>query len=104
MIRSIVTTLLLFLVLTLAGCSGDPVPLTGTWRATSGDTAIELTLEKDGKGTWSTDLDEIPFKWTVRDDGSLWIHTREGGVIPGKIANKTLRVSLPGMEPLAFTK
>ncbi len=100
----ITPALLILLVLALAACSQEQTPVAGTYRATTDGTEIVLTLNKDGKGTWSTDLDEITFKWTTRAKDEIWIHSREGGVIQGKIKNSTLRLSLPGTDTLIFER
>ena len=104
MTRRIVSALVILLLLALAACSGDPAPVSGEYRAETDGTQIVLTLDKDGKGTWSTNLDEIPFKWTLRPDGSLWVHTREGGVIRAEIGENSLRMRLPGTDTLVFTR
>ena len=104
MTRRLIPAFAVLLLLALAACSGDRATVSGTYRAVSDGTEIVLTLDKEGKGTWSTDLDEIPFKWTLRPDGSLWVHTREGGVIRAEIVDDGLRMRLPGTDTLIFTR
>jgi hypothetical protein len=104
MTRRLVPAFVLLLLLALAACSGDRATVSGTYRAVSDGTEILLTLDKDGKGTWSTDLDEIPFKWTLRADGTLWLHTREGGVITVETGKVSLRLRLPGTDVLVFVR
>lgn len=100
----IAPALLILLILALAACSQEQTTVAGTYRAISDGTEIVLTLNKDGKGTWSTDLDEISFKWSTRAADKIWIHSREGGVIQGRIKNSTLRLTLPGTNTLIFER
>ena len=96
--------LTLVLVLTLAACSPqDADSIAGTYAA-RGDTSIALTLNDNGKGTWSTDMDEISFKWSVREGGILWVHTREGGVIQGVARDGQVTLTLPGVGELVFER
>lgn len=96
--------LLLVLILVLAaGCTRDTGPVAGTYTA-SGETPVTLTLDESGKGTWSTDLDEITFKWSVRKGNTLWVHTKEGGVIQGAIEDGRIRLALPGVGEMEFER
>ncbi|BDQ34993.1 hypothetical protein [Pseudodesulfovibrio portus] len=94
-------TLLIILTL-LAACAQDKKSVAGKYVARGPASEIVLTLNKDGKGTWSTDTDEIPFKWSLRGDGKLWLHTKTGGVLQGTVEDGTIRLDLPGIRDLTF--
>ncbi|MGE4191865.1 MAG: hypothetical protein AB7E51_00600 [Pseudodesulfovibrio sp.] len=95
--------LLLMLLPAFTACAPDRDTLPGDYSARNGEIEIRLRLGKDGKGVWSTDTDEIPFKWSRRDEGHIWLHTVAGGVIPGTIEGEDIRLTLPGVPPLVFT-
>ena len=95
---------ILVLVLTLlAACAQDRNSVAGKYVAQGPTSEIVLTLGKDGKGTWSTDMDEIPFKWSLRPDGKLWLHTKAGGVLQGTVEAETILLKLPGVGELTFS-
>ncbi|MGL1862031.1 MAG: hypothetical protein OCC46_05845 [Pseudodesulfovibrio sp.] len=104
MMRRILPILLLLFAMVLTACSQDKGAVAGTYAAQSNETEIVLTLKDNGKGTWSTDLDEIEFKWSIRKGGELWLHTKEGGVIPGVISDDTITMILPGVDQLVFQR
>jgi hypothetical protein len=95
---------LLILLLALAACAPDKGDAAGRYTATTDDTGITLTLGENGRGTWSTDTDEIPFKWSRPAPDQLWLHTREGGVIRGRMESGRLILALPGVDELVFER
>ncbi len=95
---------LLLTAMTLAACTQDREAVTGTYAGQNGKTEIILTLKDNGKGTWSTDQDEIQFKWSLRKGGKLWLHTREGGVIQGQIRDGKITLALPGIDELLLLR
>lgn len=95
---------LLILLLILAACSPDRGSVAGSYTATTGEGEIVLTLNENGRGTWSTDTDEIPFKWSRPAPDQLWLHTREGGVIQGRMDDGRLTLALPGVDELVFER
>ena len=92
------------LLLTLMACSPARETVTGTYTAQGEDTTVVLTLNENGRGLWSTDTDEIPFKWSLRKDGQLWLHTKTGGVIQSTLIDGKITLTLPGVEELLFTR
>lgn len=94
----------LSLSLALAACAPDKGEAVGSYVASTDETEILLTLNANGRGTWSTDTDEIPFKWSLPRAGQLWLHTREGGVIQGRIENGRVTIALPGVAELEFER
>ncbi len=96
--------LLLAVVMSLSACSQDKKSMAAKYTAKSNDMEIVLNLKEDGRGTWSTDTDEISFKWSIRKGEQLWLHTREGGVIQGRLKGKRITLTLPGVDELVFSR
>ena len=94
----------LFLLLTVSACSPDKESLVGKYTAQGDDTEVVLTLAEDGRGTWSTDLDEISFKWSLNREGQVWLHTTDGGVISGVLNEQDLVFTLPGVGEFVFSR
>lgn len=96
--------LIALLLVVLTACSPAKETITGTYAAQGKDTKVVLTLNEDGRGVWSTDTDEIPFKWSMRGDGQLWLHTKTGGVIQSRLVDGKIALTLPGVDELLFTR
>jgi hypothetical protein len=62
-----------------------------------------LELKDDDNGVWTTNEKEVPFRWSVKGKG-IRLHTKEGGIITGKIADDTITVTLPGDKVMTFKK
>ena len=92
------------LLLMLTACSQGKDSAAGTYAAQSPDTEVVLTLSENGRGTWSTDADEISFKWSLRKGGQLWLHTKEGGVVQGRLVEDQIALNLPGVDELVFSR
>jgi hypothetical protein len=90
---------LFFAAFSLLSC-GSAQDLSGRYVSIAGQPAVQLELERDGKGEWATDIDAVPVKWEVRG-GEVWLHTKAGGVLKGTIKGGTLVFDLPGTP--AFT-
>lgn len=95
---------LLLLVVALSACLQNKEVVAGTYVAMGGESEVTLVLKDNGKGTWSTDLDDIQFKWSVRKGGKLWLHTVEGGVVQGQVAGNKIFLTLPGVDELVFMR
>jgi len=65
------------------------------------ETVIEL--KEDGQGSWRTADDEVTFRWSLRDH-EIRFHTKEGGIIIGKIDQEILEITLPGAKIMSFKK
>ena len=80
--------------------------LVGKYHAASGlDGRISATLalEANGKGIWSIETDNAPFRWDVQQN-RIRLHTQSGGVIEGTIDNGTIHIALPGMDVIWFAR
>ncbi len=97
----------LALVLLCFGGCGEADGLEGRYRAEFQDKTqlqvITLELGRTGQGTWKTGGDQVSFKWEVRG-AEVRLHTREGGVLAGRVGNNTIDLQLPGMPSLTFNK
>lgn len=97
---------LFLLVLIPQGC-GSPKRYMGTYVSVSAGEPprMETTLElKDNdSGVWTTNEKEVQFRWSVKGN-EIRLHTKEGGVITGKIADHTITVTLPGDKVMTFQK
>lgn len=77
----------------------------GTYQAidTIGDTRKENIIElmENGEGSWCCGDGEVLFTWYVKGN-ELRINTKEGGIMVGKLENKSFTVTLPGQKTLSF--
>ena len=64
---------------------------------------VVIELKEDGQGLWRTLDQEVSFRWSTRG-GEIRLHTRDGGVIIGKINDKSLQIKLPGARTVSFKK
>ena len=62
-----------------------------------------LELKGDDNGLWTTNEKEVPFRWSIKGK-EIRLHTKEGGVIIGKISDDTITVTLPGDKVMTFKK
>ena len=102
MSRTILTACVLCLL--LAGCRGPVESLTGDYAAEGTGTAARLSLHSDGGGALSVGAEEAPFRWEVKENGQVFLHTRQGGVIAGKMGEGTLELNMPGAGRQVFRK
>jgi len=64
---------------------------------------VTIELKANGGGVWATEEDNILFRWEIKGK-EIWLLTKSGGVIVGKIVNDTIDVSLPGVAPYHFKR
>lgn len=93
--------LLTTMIICFASCEKERDP-TGKYEAVSSNRgSVVLELKEDGSGVWMFNDDEAFFKWEVKD-GSVWLHTKEGGVIAGRFEGDSIRILLPGIGEFVF--
>ena len=64
----------------------------------------QLELQEKGIAVWRVADDEVSFRWDIKDS-EIWLSTKSGGIIIGKIKGGTIEVLLPGTkEPCCFRK
>ncbi|HPD61696.1 MAG TPA: hypothetical protein PKV48_08075 [Thermodesulfobacteriota bacterium] len=97
---------LLIFVFILPGCDSSTQYI-GTYVSVSKEKTSQmetiLILKDDDNGLWTTNEKEVPFRWSVKGK-EIRLHTKEGGVIIGKILDDTITVTLPGNKLMTFKK
>jgi len=95
--------ILLGVMYAISGCS-EQVEMTGTYQQVSGDvpgSSSVIELEDTKNGVWQTEIDEVSFRWSVRDN-EIWMHTKTGGVIIGRITDQGFVIELPEVGSFVF--
>jgi hypothetical protein len=89
-----------------SGCAREDKYI-GSYTATEKSppefSAMQVDLQKDGKGIRRVHGEEVQFEWKVKGS-ELRIHTRDGGILIAKMNNGTLEVTLPGSKTLYLQK
>ncbi|MDA8404530.1 MAG: hypothetical protein M0Z56_10100 [Desulfobacteraceae bacterium] len=62
-----------------------------------------IELMENGEGSWTCCDGEVLFTWYVKKN-ELRINTKEGGIMVGKLKNKSFTIMLPGKKTLTFVK
>ncbi len=57
----------------------------------------------NGQGSWSIEEDNASFKWEIREN-EIWLHTKSGGLIVGRIVGEAIVINLPGVGEYYFKK
>jgi len=91
-------------LLLLVACRGPVEGLTGDYEAEGTGAAARLSLRSDGGGALSVGAEEAPFRWEVRENGQVFLHTRQGGIISGRKGEGTLELDMPGAGRQTFRK
>lgn len=68
-----------------------------------GRISATLELQANGKGLWSIETDNAPFRWD-RSQNKIRLHTQSGGVIEGTIDNQAIQMAIPGMGLIRFER
>ncbi|MFW5730237.1 MAG: hypothetical protein ACOCPN_00685 [Desulfonatronovibrionaceae bacterium] len=99
---------LVFFLLLLAVSMGSACTresgLTGRYTAvldSARQTRSVIELKKDGQGIWETEIDLVNFRWKVRGE-EIWLHTKTGGVITGRLTSTGFVVEIPGVGQYEF--
>jgi hypothetical protein len=79
----------------------------GIYKAQDGEASkyagSQIELMEKGRATWRALDDEVSFRWEVKDS-EIWLSTKSGGIIIGKIHDDTIEVTLPGAKTMSFKK
>lgn len=99
--------LLLFsFAVVLSGCDSDK-RYTGTYVAVSKEkpprTETILELKDHATGVWKTKEREVPFRWSIKKN-EIRFHTKEGGIITGKISKDVITLRLPNDKVMTLKK
>lgn len=84
----------------ILGCTGDREQYAGKYFYGH---ELELELGENGTGSWSTLEDNVSFRWEIREK-QIWLHTKAGGLITGKINKNSIEINLPGVGIHSFIK
>ncbi len=63
----------------------------------------QIELMEKGMGVWRLLGDEVSFRWDVKDS-EIWLRTKLGGIIIGKIQGEIIEITLPGSKTMSFRK
>jgi hypothetical protein len=92
-------------LLLLAGCRGPVEDLAGDYESERVDLSpARLTLRADGGGSLTVGAQEAPFRWEVREEDRVVLHTRQGGAIAGRLGRGVLELDMPGVGREIFRK
>jgi hypothetical protein len=62
-----------------------------------------IELKENGQGIWRIHDDEVSMRWTIKDN-EIWLHTKAGGIVIGKIKDDAVEITLPGRSITYFKK
>jgi len=106
-LKSRVKLLLVLSLFAWLGACDRQDALVGTYSAitsgTSDPVAATLELHADGKGFWSIETDNAPFRWDVQK-GKIRLHTQSGGVIQGILDRDIIQIELPQSGIIRFKR
>ena len=63
----------------------------------------QLELMEKGQAVWRLSDAEVSFRWDIKDS-EIWLSTKSGGIIIGKIHGDTIEITLPGANKMSFKK
>ncbi len=98
-------SLLFFLAVGMAGCGDAPRSNAVYVGEIPGEQVltVELRLDSNGTGAWVSEEETTPFKWEMKRD-QIWLHTNAGGVVPGKITEDHVELTVPSHGVIVFSK
>lgn len=95
-----------FILLSLFSCAPKDV-YEGVYRVEGEHPAkysmAQIELKEKGMGVWRVHDDEAPFRWDVKDS-EIWLSTKLGGIIIGKIQSGFIEITLPGSKTVSFKR
>ena len=73
----------------------------GVYKAKGGKTEkycnSQIELREKGQAVWRVPDDEVTFRWNIKDN-EIWLSTKSGGIIIGRIQDNTIQIKLPGTK------
>jgi hypothetical protein len=63
----------------------------------------QIELMEKGLAVWRVPDDEVSFRWNIKDS-EIWLSTKSGGIIIGKIKDNTIQMKLPGIKAVCSFK
>jgi hypothetical protein len=97
---------LCFILLSLFSCGPQDI-YKGVYRVEGEHPAkhsmAQIELKEKGMGVWRVHNDEASFRWDVKDS-EIWLSTKLGGIIIGKIQGGFIEITLPGSKTMSFKR
>jgi hypothetical protein len=63
----------------------------------------KLELMEKGQAVWRVPDHEVSFRWDIKGS-EIWLSTKSGGIIIGKIHGDTIEITLPGAKKMSLKK
>jgi len=63
----------------------------------------QLELMEKGQAVWRVLGNEVSFRWDIKGS-EIWLSTKSGGIIIGKIHGDTIEIALPGAKKMSLKK
>ncbi len=99
-------TILCIILLIAFSCAEKDI-YEGVYKAEGGKSdkycLSQLELMEKGRAVWRVPNDEVSFRWYIKGD-EIWLSTKSGGIIIGKIQGDTIRIKLPGTKTVCCFK
>ena len=57
----------------------------------------QIELKEKGVAVWRVPDDEVTFRWNIKEN-EIWLSTKSGGIIIGRIQDNTIQIKLPGAK------
>ncbi len=98
--------LVFFMLIFIVSCFQEDI-YEGVYKAEGGKSqrycSSQIELMEKGVAVWRVPDDEVPFRWDVKDE-EIWLSSKSGGIIIGKIQEDTIHVKLPGIKTVCHFK
>jgi len=102
----LILAVLILLLAVASSCARKDI-YEGIYKAQGGETSkysgSQLELMEKGQAVWRVPDDEVSFRWDIKDT-ELWLSTKSGGIIIGKIIGDTIEITLPGAKKMFFKR
>ena len=98
--------LVIYLIVAFPSCYGQKDVYEGlyiTLEKASKYAGSQLELMEKGIAVWRVSEDEVSFRWDIKDS-EIWLSSKSGGIIIGKILGDTIEITLPGTNKMSFKK
>lgn len=107
-LKPVTRLIFLLVLLPLLVCQCDKhETIAGTYHAIEsspqGNPPATLELQADGKGLWSIETDNAPFRWNLYRN-AIRLHTQTGGVVDGTVEGETIKIDIPGSGIIIFKR
>ena len=102
----LVSSILFFLIAFPSSCSQQDV-YEGIYMSQEDEASkyagSKLELMEKGQAVWRMPNHEVSFRWNIKGS-EIWLSTKSGGIIIGKIHGDTITITLPGANKMSFKK